>query len=377
MSAVERHRNILDFTLASLMRRKGKNSALIVVYTLVVFVLASALFFTQAIRREAGLVLTDAPELVVQRLVAGRHDLIPTAYLEKIRDIRGVTGARSRLWGYYYDATVGANYTLEVPLEAPPPEGSVIVGEGLARTSGAAVDSLMPFRTTRGEITTFAVSKILPSDSSLVSADLVLLSEKDFREMFGVDRAHATDLAVTVRNKKEIPVIARKIAEALPDTRTISRDEILRTYDAVFSWRGGIMLALLAGAVLAFVIFAWDRAAGLSAEERKEIGILKAIGWETSDVLLMKFWEGVAVSLTAFLLGIVAAYVHVFFASAGLFEPVLKGWSVLYPRFRLVPFIDFPQVAALFFLTVVPYTVATVIPSWRAATVDPDAVMRG
>jgi ABC-type lipoprotein release transport system permease subunit len=235
----------------------------------------------------------------------------------------------------------------------------------------------MPFRMADGTITSYVVEKILPAESSLVSADLVLMSEGDFREMFGIDRGHATDLVVTVRNEKEIPVIARKISEALPDTRIVSRDEILRTYDAVFSWRGGILLALLAGAVLAFVIFAWDRAAGLSAEERKEIGILKAIGWETSDVLLMKFWEGTAVSLSSFLLGIIAAYVHVFFASAALFEPVLKGWSVLYPQFRLVPFIDFPQVAALFFLTVVPYTVATVIPSWRAATVDPDSVMRG
>jgi ABC-type lipoprotein release transport system permease subunit len=26
---------------------------------------------------------------------------------------------------------------------------------------------------------------------------------------------------------------------------------------------------------------------------------------------------------------------------------------------------------------VVPYTVATIVPAWRAATVDPDAVMRG
>jgi ABC-type lipoprotein release transport system permease subunit len=41
-----------------------------------------------------------------------------------------------------------------------------------------------------------------------------------------------------------------------------------------------------------------------------------------------------------------------------------------------VPFIDPYQVATLFFLTVVPYTVATIIPSWGAATIDPDTIMR-
>jgi ABC-type lipoprotein release transport system permease subunit len=111
-------------------------------------------------------------------------------------------------------------------------------------------------------------------------------------------------------------------------------------------------------------------------EEKKEIGILKAIGWETSDVIVMKFWEGMVISLSSFLTGILFAYVHVFFTSSILFEPALKGWAVLYPQFKLVPFIDASQVATLFFLTVVPYTVATIIPSWRAATVDPDAVMR-
>ena len=32
--------------------------------------------------------------------------------------------------------------------------------------------------------------------------------------------------------------------------------------------------------------------------------------------------------------------------------------------------------AILFFFTVIPYTVATIIPAWRAATIDPDVVMR-
>ena len=138
----------------------------------------------------------------------------------------------------------------------------------------------------------------------------------------------------------------------------------------------GILIAILAGAVLAFLIFAWDKAAGLSAEEKREIGILKAIGWETSDVLQLKVWEGLVVSLSAFLLGVILAYVHIFFASASLFEPVLKGWSILYPKFRLTPFVSLSQIAILFFFTVIPYTVATIIPSWRAATIDPDAVMR-
>jgi ABC-type lipoprotein release transport system permease subunit len=128
---------------------------------------------------------------------------------------------------------------------------------------------------------------------------------------------------------------------------------------------------------MAFVIFAWDKASGLSAEERKEIGILKAVGWDTGDVLLIKFWEGAAVSLSAFLSGVFLAYLHVFIAAAPLVEPVLKGWSVLYPRLRLAPVLDFSQLAVLFFLTVVPYTVVTIVPAWRAATVDPDAVMRG
>jgi ABC-type lipoprotein release transport system permease subunit len=66
----------------------------------------------------------------------------------------------------------------------------------------------------------------------------------------------------------------------------------------------------------------------------------------------------------------------VFFSSAVLFEPVLKGWAVLYPEFHPEPFVDAYQVTTLFFLTVIPYTVATIVPSWRAATVDPDAQMR-
>ena len=205
---------------------------------------------------------------------------------------------------------------------------------------------------------------------------MIVIGEDDFRRLFGVPKGLATDLVLRVKNPKELSTIALKIGESLPDTRQILREEILRTYEAVFNWRGGILLALLTGALLAFLILAWDKASGLSSEEKREIGILKAIGWETSDILLLKFWEGMVLSFSSFLSGIILAYLHIFMGSAMLFSPVIKGWSVLYPNFKPVPFIDFSLVSALFFLSVVPYIVATLIPSWRAATADPDSVMR-
>ncbi len=82
------------------------------------------------------------------------------------------------------------------------------------------------------------------------------------------------------------------------------------------------------------------------------------------------------VSLSAFLLGFVAAYIHVFYFGAAIFKPVLHGWAVLYPSFTLVPAVDGLQIATLAFFTIFPYSAAVLVPIWRAATTDPDAVMR-
>lgn len=374
---IAKQRYLIDFTLASLARRKSRNLGLVAVYSLLVFLLASVMLCTDALRREAAATLTGAPEIVLQRLVAGRHDLVPPDYLEKIGRIRGVQRQEGRLWGYYYDPVVKANYTFLVPGRQAPAPGRIVVGDALARARGLAVGDTISFRSYSGRLFVFSVAGVLPSASALVAADLVELAEADFRAFFEIPPGHFTDIALSVANPQEVRNVATKLAARLPDSRPILRDEILRTYESIFNWREGIVLVLLAGAILAFTILAWDKASGLSAEERREIGILKAIGWETGDVIRMKMWEGTLVSLTAFVLGWTAAYLHVFRFSARLFEPVLKGWAVLYPRFDLVPAIDGQQVATLFLFTVLPYAAATVVPIWRAAITDPDAVMRG
>ncbi len=376
MSWIAKQRYQIDFTLSSLLRRKGKNLSLLLVYTTVVFFLASALLFTESLEREAALILEKSPDIVVQRLAAGRHDLIPAVYTEQIRGIAGVKNVEPRLWGYYFDSVFQANYTLMVPREDPPPPGEIIIGPGVSLVSESDVDNILPFWKQNGKMTSYIIAGLIEADSQLVAADLILIGESDFRDLFDQPGHLATDLRVDVYNPREISTIAKKIRERLPDTRPVIRAEMIRTYEAVFGWRSGLLIALLTGAVLAFVIFAWDKASGLSAEEKKEIGVLKAVGWETGEILQIKFWEGMVISLSAFLIGCILAYIHVFFGSSLIFMPVLKGWSVLYPEFRLIPFFDPLKIASLFFFTVVPYTVATIIPSWRAATLDPDLVLR-
>ena len=376
MSRIERQRNIIDFTLSSLLRRKRKNISLVLVYILIVFTLGSVIFFTQAMKKEASLILDDTPEMVVQKMIAGRHSLFPVNYIDKISGIKGVASARGRLWGYYFDPRTHANFTFLVPQNCGSKPGEIVVGRGISRSLGAFEDDLLSFRAYDGVRVTFRIRGILDPKSELVASDLILLCEDDFRRLFGIPEGYSTDAVLEVKNRKELGIIAFKITQILPDTRPIRRDMILSTYDAVFNWRGGMVLVVLSGAVFAFIILAWDKATGLSAEEKREIGILKAIGWDTSDVLLMKFWESAIISISSFFAGILLAYMHVFLASSSLFEPVLKGWSVLYPNFKPVPFIDFYDVAVLFFITVIPYAVATLVPSWRAATIDPDEVMR-
>ncbi len=374
---LERQKYLIDYTLAALLRRKTRNLGLLLVYTLLVFLFSSVLLLSQGLRREAATLLQDAPEVVVQRVTAGRHDLLPAAWLDRLRQIRGVSAVQGRLWGYYYDPAVKANYTLMVAPERGLAADEIVVGAALARVRQIGVGDYLGLRAANGQPLPLKITGLLESASELLSADLLLLSETGYRALFNIPSDVYTDAALTVRNPREARTVAEKITLALPDSRPILRAEILRTYDAVFNWREGLAFLTLGALLLAFMILAWDKAAGLSAEEKREIGILKAIGWETGDILRMKLWEGALLSLTAFLAGYALAWHQVFYAGAALFGPVLKGWAVLYPELQLTPAVDVQLILVLLAVSVLPYIVATLIPIWRTATADPDAVMRG
>ena len=395
-SGLRKHLNILDYTLSSLWRRRLKNLSVLLVFAGVIFLVASFELVTQALTETAGLALRSAPEITIQRISAGRQEAVPVAYIERLRGIFGIRDIVPRIWGYYFDEVWGANYTvlgmdsrrmpqagrLDMALaqgRMPSPEerGAAVIGRSVQtglREKGSELLSL--FRPDLSQAS-YTVAGVFAPATDILTSDLIVLHLEDARDLFRIAPEVVTDLLVYVANADEVPTIAKKIAAALPDTRVLTRSQISKTYRVVFGWRSGFASVCLLTALTAFVIFAWDKASGLSPEERREISILKILGWETADILAIRFWEGLLVAGLAFLLGCTAAYIHVAFFDASLFRPVLVGWSVIRPSLRLVPTPELANFLLIFCSSVLPYLAATVIPAWRSASVPADSALSG
>jgi ABC-type lipoprotein release transport system permease subunit len=187
----------------------------------------------------------------------------------------------------------------------------------------------------------------------------------------------ATDLAIDLSTQDEAPIVEGRIADTMPGARVLDRRLLRRTYELTFDARGGLMAALLVPALAAFLLLAWERLTGLGAAEQREIGVLKAIGWGTNDVLAARMWESALLSGAGAVLGMAAAYVYVFvWRAPGLIDALL-GWSAIHPPFSLAPALDATQALSLIAAVVVPFVAISVVPAWRAAMIDPDRAMRG
>lgn len=391
--SLEKHLNLLDYALASLWQRRLKNLGLITVFAGVIFLVASFQILTSSLTSTAETMLAETPEIVVQKMSAGRQESIPLSYLKRLDGIFGIRAAVPRIWGYYFNETSGANYTvlavdrlampegkrLAMAIEGSLPEegqgGAALGREVAANLQLAGRRSFSLFRPDLS-LKTFQVTGVFAESTDLLTADLLVTGLADARDLFGIQDSLATDLLVYVTNLNEIATIAKKIAARLPGTRVLTRPQIQKTYKVVFGWRSGFASICLLTALAAFAILAWDKASGLSAEEKREIGILKVLGWQTTDILILRFWESLAVAGLAFLIGCTAAYLHVLFLEGSLFRPVLLGWSVIHPSLKILPVFAAGDLLLIFTLSVLPYLAATVIPAWRCSTVSPDAAIR-
>lgn len=367
---------------------------MIIVYSMTVFLLASLVLLTDSLKTESIAMLEASPELIIQKLKGGRHDLIPENYALRIAEIRGVNNVLPRYWGYYFDPASRANYTFWGANEIDHNIKAVVegrffsqrkkkdktfpcvIGQGVSEIRFIGINDFIPVKGSDGKLYVLKVSGIFDSQSSILTNDLIIMGHDTIKTIFEIPENMATDLAVQVKNPREIDTVALKIQKLFPSVRIISRKQIRNTYEALFSWRSGLMASLLLSSIAAFAILTWDKALGATETEKKEIGILKAVGWNTPEVLELKFFEGAAVSAVSFITGMTLAYVHIFYWGGFLFVPILRGWSILFPKLTPLPYIDTVNILTIMFLSVFPYIASTIIPFWKTAVTDPDMVMK-
>jgi ABC-type lipoprotein release transport system permease subunit len=385
--------SLLAHALGALLRRKARSFALGGGLAFAVALVAAVVFLTEALRAEAERAHAAHPDIVVQRLVGGRPTTIPVADGAKLEDIASVRGVTPRVWGYVFLPALQGNVTIvATPRGAPtlsvangtlasgrdlrPGEHEMVAGVELAHFLGMLPGDELGLPSADPRAHAMKLVGTFRSSLDLWTSDVILVDEDDARALLGIPDGEATDLAVTVANPAETRVVARTIVERLPRARVIERDLLARVYHLAYGRRAGLVLGASIPAILALLVLAWDRASGVGADERREIAVLKAVGWSTSDVLWAKLFESILVGASATALGLLLGYGWVFWLGAPGLRPALVGWSVLYPTSSVTPAVDVAQLLGITIAILGPFVLLSIVPAWRAATSDPLESMR-
>lgn len=380
---------LLVYALEAVARRKARSVALGGGLAFAVALVAAVLFLTEALRAEAERARAAQPDIVVQRLVGGRPTTIRPTPLDDIASVRKVS---PRVWGYVFLPALQGNVTivgtrggealtvasgvLATGEDLAPGRHEMLMGAELAHFLGMRPGDELGLPSADPRAHAMKLVGTFRSSLDLWTSDVVLCDEDDARALLGVPEGEATDLALTLANPAEAKVVARTIVERLPGARVIERDLLARVYHLAYGRRAGLVLGAAIPAILALLVLAWDRASGLGEGERREIAILKAVGWSTTEVLWAKLFESMLVGAAATALGLLLGYGWVFWAGAPGIRAALVGWSVLYPQAPLTPAVDVAQLLGITLAVLGPYVLLAIVPAWRAAAADPLEGMR-
>jgi ABC-type lipoprotein release transport system permease subunit len=374
--------------LGNLRSRLARSALLAVAFAAAMALLTAYLFLRDALIDHADRVRSTMPDLVVSEMTAGRPRTLPVNHRERLLDIPSVGTVTPRVWGYLFSSAlqgnvIGVGSGGSVPplplqsgrdLQAP---GEMVLGANVAEALGLRLGDRLALPSPYGPAPALAVVGIVAREHDLLAGDVLFTGDGDARALLGVGPLEATDFAISVKNPAERPVVARTIADRLPGARVVDRDAIGRMYAVGYGWRSGLATVCLLPAFLALLFLAAERTSAVSARERREIALQKALGYSTREVLVVRMVEALLVAEVGIATGIGAAYIWIFHASAAGLRHALFGFGVLQPTLRLEPATPPAALIALSLVAIVPYAGLAVVSAWRVATQDPTTTLRG
>ena len=394
-----RYRNLLSYALNCIQRYRTRTIVILVCLTISSGLFASVIILKDGLVREGQLSLKYAPDITVQGVISGRPSYVETRITERIQTIWGVERIVERIWGY---GNIGNTLIviIGVQLENPVTDldstyplesgsflsaqqsNAVVIGKAVAELLGAKVGDHLSIVSESNQVHQYSVLGVFNSESAIINADTILMSNDDARSFFNIPAGKATDLLVYTEEvnpalyELQVNFVAREISE-LPNVRVVTKDIIANAQETTYGARSGFFSIVWYLVLISVAVVAFNQTVVVGHESKFEIGLLKALGFSTSDIILIRLVEATVLGLIAGSLGIISGIFNIVVLNAPILRDVMLGWATLYPSFRAPFSTSLQSILLTYIITIVPVIFTTVVPSWLNATVDPDIAMRG
>ena len=401
---VRKHSNLASFALGNVLKYRTKSAAIVLALFISTSILCSVEFIREGVVQDISATVDEGPDIVIQKLVGGRQAVVPLEWLTNVTGTSGVRLATPRVWGY---TDVGNGRLLTVMGVNATDYGDIIgavgtelidngrflnesdsrkmvIGSGIVDMMAASalsvqidVGSVLSLISFDGELVEFEIIGIFSSESKIFSYDLILTDVESARVVLGVDNSSCTDIAVWSEYGSDLNSVAFRLDTEMADARVLTRDAISDTMLKTYGGRAGVVALLWTVILLSVVLLAFTASSAGSEEARREVGLLKALGFDTVDILEIRMLESLTLSLLGVSLGISFAILYTYLLGAPLLAGFILGWNLLLLNGGIPLATSLSTVFTVYAVGLVPILVASVVPSWRNAITEPDIVLRG
>ena len=385
-----------NFLFLLLFTHKSKHLAIFFISILIVFLSSSILFISNTLKKEIFTTLENQSDFVIQKINSGKSQYTPISWIEDFKEISGVKDVQQRVYGQYYFMPEDAYFTivgidlfeegssknikelLEVlNISEFLQSDSMIIGNGIKKLFDKyKYINSYDFKLFNNDLKEIKIFKDLPQKANLVANDLIIMDINLAKEILNIKEDEATDIVLNVPNNLERANVKDQLILKHSNTRILQKENLKKEYENMFNYKGGIFLILFIIVILTFTLILYQRYSMISLGDKKEIGILKAVGWSIKDILKLKIMENFIVAFMAFIIGIILSYIFVFILNAPILKNVFIGSQNLQNDFIFNANIQIDSLITLFLFFMIPFLSAVLIPVWKVAIIDSTQSMK-
>ena len=385
-----------NFLFLLLTKHKTKHLSIFFISILIVFLSSSIFFISTTLKKEIFSTLDNQSDFVIQKINSGKTQNTPISWIDDFIKINGVENIQQRIYGQYYFMPENVYFTIvgvdlfeeaasknikellvQLNISDFLQKDSMIIGNGIKKIFDKYhyFDSY-DFKLANNDLKEIKIFKDLPKEANLVANDLIIMDINLAKEILNIKEDEATDIVLNVPNNLERANVKDQLILKHSNTRILQKENLKKEYENMFNYKGGIFLILFIVVILTFTLILYQRYSMISLGDKKEIGILKAVGWSIKDILKLKIMENFIVAFMAFIIGIILSYIFVFILNAPILKNVFIGSQNLQNDFIFNANIQIDSLITLFLFFMIPFLSAVLIPVWKVAIIDSTQSMK-